>query len=68
LRIEAIFKFIAKHPAMALVTGGILFVLLGAVLEPIQKESSSILLGWAPWLFAAGIILQVLWLFIYRRF
>jgi hypothetical protein len=68
LKIEAVFKFYAKYPAMALVTGGILFALVGAILEPIQKESSSILLEWAPWLVGLGIILHVLWLFRRRLF
>jgi len=67
VNIIVVFKFIAKHPAMALIVGGILFVLIGALLDPVIPETSNILLGWAPWLFGAGIILQILWIIFFRR-
>lgn len=61
--LEAIFEFICEHPPMALVSGGILCLILSALLRPFYQLSSEILLAWVPWLIGAGIILQILWLF-----
>ena len=65
--IKAIFNFIAKNPPSILILGGILFILLGALMIPINHEGSMILLGWAPWLIGLGVLLQILWLFLHRK-
>jgi len=57
--IEVFFKFIATHPAMACITGGILLLLL----SPFYKSFES----WGWILIIIGVILQVLWLFLFRR-
>jgi len=61
--LEAIFEFICEHPPMALVSGGILCLILAALLRPIYPPSSEILLSWVPWLIGGGMLLQILWLF-----
>jgi len=48
---------------MALVSGGILCLILAAILRPFFISSSEILLSWVPWLIGGGIILQVVGLF-----
>jgi len=54
--IEAIFKFIAKNPPMALITGGLLFCLLGFFL----KEAGLFIFGII--LIAVGVGLHYMWL------
>jgi uncharacterized membrane protein len=63
VELEAIFKFVSKHPAMALVCGGILCLILAALMKPFYPASAEILLAWAPWLIGGGVLLHVLWLF-----
>jgi len=61
--IEAIFEFIAENPPMALICGGILCLILGAIIYPFYTATANILLSWVPWLLGGGFILQILWLF-----
>jgi len=61
--IEALFEFIAENPPMALICGGILCLILGAISYPFYSEIANILLSWVPWLIGGGFILQILWLF-----
>jgi len=61
--IEALFEFIAENPPMALICGGILCLILGAISFPFYPETANILLSWVPWLIGGGFILQILWLF-----
>jgi hypothetical protein len=63
LDIEAIFKFINDNPPMALISGGVLFILAGALFLPFYPQSSEVLFSAAPWLIVEGIALQILWLF-----
>lgn len=57
--INAIFKFIATHPAMACIIGGILLLLL----SPFYYKFES----WGWILIVIGVILQIIWLFLFRR-
>lgn len=63
LDLRATFEFVSEHPAMALVSGGILCLILAAFLSPVYPSASQMLLNWVPWLIGGGIFLQVLWLF-----
>lgn len=63
MNLEAIFEFVCEHPPMALVSGGILCLILAALLNPVYPSASQILVNWVPWLIGGGVLLQVLWLF-----
>lgn len=54
--IDAIFEFICEDPIMALIVGGILFLLLGALLSSVAVMASQILLAWGPLLLFLGVI------------
>ncbi len=57
--IEASFKFIAKHPAMACICGGILLLLL----SPVYSQFAL----WGGGLIAIGVVLQILWLILFKK-
>jgi hypothetical protein len=57
--INVILKFIVTHPAMALITGGILLLVLSPMHDPFE------LYGWT--LIIIGVMLQLIWLFLFRR-
>jgi len=59
MEIEVIFEFIAKHPAMACICGGILFLLL----SPAYNQFAL----WGGGLITIGVILQIIWLVLFRR-
>jgi len=61
--IEVLFDFVAEHPAMACVCGGILFLLLGGFLILAAQWTAAIyfiIFGFI--LFIVGIVLHLLWL------
>lgn len=45
--IQALFKFVAKNPPMAFIVGGILCLLIGAVLLPFNPLGGWVLIEWA---------------------
>ncbi|MFQ5910203.1 MAG: hypothetical protein ACE5IJ_05715 [Thermoplasmata archaeon] len=57
------FKFVARNPPTIAMLGGVLMWLVCASLEA-SGSDGSILIGPAPWVFAAGVALQILWLFL----
>lgn len=56
---KVVFSFIAKHPAMALICGGILLLLLS------PAHVSFVEFGWI--LVGLGVLLQVFWLLTFKR-
>ncbi len=53
------FDFIARHPASIAILGGILFLFLSDMNENFAEW------GWS--LIILGVILQILWLFLFRK-
>ncbi len=66
MAVEAVFKFIAKNPPSIAIAGGILMWLVGSLQQTLGMSGQT-LLGPAPWVFGAGVVLQVLWLFVFRH-
>ena len=62
MSVEAVFEFVAENPPTMMIAGGILFILLSAMMGPFDPTGAAMLSGWAPWLVGGGVILQVLWL------
>ena len=66
MAIEAIFKFIAKHPASMCVAGGILLLLTSPFYENYTGGDPRFWQGgWV--LVAIGVILNVIWLLTRKR-
>ena len=66
MRIEAIFKFIAKHPASMCVAGGILLLLTSPVYENFTSGDPRFWQGgWV--LIIIGVLLNILWLLTKKR-
>jgi len=57
--VEISFEFIARHPAAIMILGGILLLFF--------SELNDNFAGWGWSLIVLGAILQVLWLFLFRR-
>lgn len=64
--ISVLFKFIAKNPPMALILGGILFILVSVITPGIDQATTVYLRDMATWLFIGGVLLQVFWLIMRR--
>jgi len=67
--VSAMFKFVAKNPPMALITGGILLITLSIFTSPLDPATTIFLRESAGNLIFLGAFLQILWLFfkIYRQ-
>ena len=59
--IDAIFHFVARNPPSIAIAGGVLMWLVGSLQQALGMGGQA-LLGPAPWVFGAGVVLQVLWL------
>ena len=69
IKIGASFKFVAKHPASALVCGGILMLILTPIFEMFFITAGDQRFFMSAWgLIILGAILNILWLVTRRRF
>lgn len=59
---KVIFNFIIKNPPMALIAGGILLLIMGAMMIPINSAGGWVLINYAPWLIGLGVILQIIYM------
>ena len=62
MSVEAVFGFVARNPPTAMIVGGILCLVLSALMGPFNPSGAATLGGAAPWLVGGGFVLQVLWL------
>jgi len=62
MQLNAVFKFVAKNPPMALVAGGILLKLVVFIFSPIPNMAVTNLDGTGDLCIGAGIGLQILWM------
>jgi len=62
MQLNAVFKFVAKNPPMALVAGGILLKLVVFIFSPIPNMAVTSLDSTGDLCIGAGIGLQILWM------
>jgi len=61
MAVRAVFSFVAKHPAMALICGGILLLVANPVTKAISPTMDYFGLG--VMMMVVGVALHVLWMF-----
>ena len=61
--IEAVFKFFAKNPPSIAMAGAILMWVVASLFQALgQTSAAAPLYAYAPWVFLAGVVLQLAWL------
>jgi hypothetical protein len=60
--VTVFFNFMAKHPAMACICGGILFLLIGGGLLALESNAWGYFAGFGIILLVFGVALHLIWL------
>jgi hypothetical protein len=59
-RIEAVFEYMAEHPAVLLIVGGMFFVLVSVFTAPVDSGTTSFLRSLSLMLIVGGVVLYIL--------
>lgn len=64
---NATFSMIGKNPPAILIVGGVLFLLVGGLTIQTQAINSAFFISTGGGLFALGIVLHLIWLWLKNR-